>query len=67
MPIPHPLSSGGQEGDAIAIKREYHYNVANPETTLSFLWMMATIREEKDRVFTQVTVQPEFDGRVKLF
>jgi hypothetical protein len=23
--------------------------------------------EEKDRVFTQVTVQPEFDGRFKLF
>jgi hypothetical protein len=29
--------------------------------------MMGAVREEKDRVFTQVTVQPEFDGRFKLF
>jgi hypothetical protein len=33
----------------------------------TFVWMMAAIREEQDRVFTQVTVQPEFDGRFKLF
>ena len=56
-----------REGDAIAIKRGYHYNVATPGTTIGFLWMMAAIREEKDRVFTQVTVQSEFDGRFKLF
>jgi len=55
------------EGDAIAIKKGYHYNVASPGTTIGFLWMMAAIKEEKDRVFTQVTVQPEFDGRFKLF
>ncbi len=55
------------EGDAVAIKRGYHYNVASPGTTTGFLWMMAAVREEKDRVFTQVTVQPEFDGRFKLF
>jgi 5-deoxy-glucuronate isomerase len=55
------------EGDAVAIKKGYHYNVASPGTTVGFLWMMAAIREEKDRVFTQVTVQPEFDGRFKLF
>jgi 5-deoxy-glucuronate isomerase len=55
------------EGDAVAIKKGYHYNVASPGTTLGFLWMMAAVREEKDRVFTQVTVQKEFDGRFKLF
>lgn len=55
------------EGDAVAIKKGYHYNVASPGTTVGFLWMMAAIREEKDRIFTQVTVQPEFDGRFKLF
>ena len=55
------------EGDAVAIKKGFHYNVASPGTTVGFLWMMAAIREEKDRVFTQVTVQPEFDGRFKLF
>jgi 5-deoxy-glucuronate isomerase len=55
------------EGDAVAIKKGYHYNVASPGTTTGFLWMMAAVREEQDRVFTQVTVQPEFDGRFKLF
>ena len=55
------------EGDAVAIKKGYHYNVATPGTTIGFLWMMAAVREEKDRVFTQVTVQKEFDGRFKLF
>lgn len=55
------------DGDAVAIKNGYHYNVASPGTTTRFLWMMAAIRAEQDRVFTQVTVQPEFDGRFKLF
>jgi len=55
------------EGDAVAIKKGYHYNVASPGTTVGFLWMMAAIREEKDRVFAQVSIQPEFDGRFKLF
>lgn len=56
-----------REGDAVAIKRGYHYNVASPGTQTRFLWMMAAVREETDRVFTTVTVQPEFDGRFKLF
>ena len=56
-----------REGDAVAIQKGYHYNVAAPGTVTTFLWMMAAIREEEDRVFTQVTVQPEFDGRFKLF
>jgi 5-deoxy-glucuronate isomerase len=55
------------EGDAVAIKKGFHYNVASPGTKVGFLWMMAAIREGKDRVFTQVTVQSEFDGRFKLF
>jgi len=56
-----------REGDAVAIKKGYHYNVAAPGTVTTFLWMMAAIREEQDRVFTQVIVQPEFEGRFKLF
>ncbi len=56
-----------REGDAVAIRKGYHYNVAAPGTATTFLWMMAAIREEQDRVFSQVTVQPEFDGRFKLF
>ncbi len=56
------------EGDAVAIKRGYHYNVASPGTVTGFVWMMAAIREEEDRVFSTVHVQPEFaGGRFKLF
>lgn len=56
------------EGDAVAIKRGYHYNVATPGTETRFVWMMAAVREEEDRVFSKVTVQPEFAGdRFKLF
>jgi 5-deoxy-glucuronate isomerase len=55
------------DGDAVAIQKGYHYNVAAPGTVTTFLWMMAAIREGEDRVFTQVTVQPEYDGRFKLF
>ena len=56
------------EGDAVAIKRGYHYNVATPGTRIGFVWMMAAIREGEDRAFSTVTVQPEFAGdRFKLF
>ena len=56
-----------REGDAVAIKNGYHYNVATPGTRVAFVWMMAAIREVEDRVFSVVHVQPEFDGRFKLF
>jgi len=56
------------EGDAVAIKKGYHYNVATPGTQVGFVWMMAAIREGEDRAFSTVTVQPEFAGdRFKLF
>jgi 5-deoxy-glucuronate isomerase len=55
------------DGDAVAIQKGYHYNVAAPGTVTTFLWMMAAVREEQDRVFTAVTIQPEFEGRFKLF
>ncbi len=56
------------EGDAVAIKKGYHYNVASPGTQVGFVWMMAAIREGEDRMFSTVTVQPEFAGdRFKLF
>lgn len=55
-----------REGDAVAIKKGYHYNVAAPGTVTTFVWMMAAIQEEKDRVFTKVKVQPEFEGKFKL-
>ena len=56
------------EGDAVAIKKGYHYNVATPGTQVGFVWMMAAIREGEDRMFGTVTIQPEFAGdRFKLF
>lgn len=56
------------EGDAVAVKKGYHYNVASPGTQVAFVWMMAAVREEEDRVFSSCTVQPEFAGeRFKLF
>ncbi len=56
------------EGDAVAIKKGYHYNVAAPGTQIGFVWMMAGIREGEDRRFSTVTIQPEFAGdRFKLF
>jgi 5-deoxy-glucuronate isomerase len=56
------------EGDAVAIKKGYHYNVATPGTEVGFVWMMAAIREEVDRDFSVARVEPEFAGdRFKLF
>lgn len=56
-----------REGDAVAVKKGFHYNVASPGTTIGFLWMVAAIHEEQDRRrFAKETVQPEFDGRFKL-
>lgn len=54
-------------GDAVSIKNGYHTNVAAPGTKIAFVWMMAAVREEADRVFSVVHVQPEFDGKFKLF
>ena len=57
-----------REGDAVAIKNGYHFNVAAPGTRIGFVWMMAAVREVEDRVFSVVHVQPEFSGgQFKLF
>ena len=38
----------------------YHPNVAAPGGPINFLWMMAAKREDVDRQFGVVNVQPEF-------
>jgi 5-deoxy-glucuronate isomerase len=38
----------------------YHPNVAAPGGAINFLWMMAAHREDVDRQFGVVNVQPEF-------
>lgn len=48
------------EGDVVVMPKGYHPNVACPNGSINFLWMMAAHREEIDRQFGVVNVQPEF-------
>ena len=43
----------------------YHPNVAAPGGSINFLWMMAAVREDEDRQYGVVNVQPEF-GNLEL-
>ena len=38
----------------------YHPNVAAPGGQINFVWMMAAIREDEDRQYGVVNVQPDF-------
>jgi 5-deoxy-glucuronate isomerase len=49
-----------REGDCIVMPKGYHPNVAAPGGTINFLWIMAAHREEVDRQFGVVNVQPEY-------
>jgi 5-deoxy-glucuronate isomerase len=49
-----------QDGDAVVMPRGYHPNVAAPGHRIGFLWAMAAHREQEDRQFGVVNVQPEF-------
>lgn len=49
-----------RDGDVVLMPRGYHPNVASPGHRIGFLWAMAAHREEKDRQFGVVNVQPEF-------
>lgn len=49
-----------REGDVVLMPEGYHPNVAAPGGSINFLWMMAANREQKDRQFGVVNVQPEF-------
>jgi len=48
------------EGDVVVMPKGYHPNVACPHGQINFLWMMAANREQIDRQFGVVNVQPEF-------
>jgi 5-deoxy-glucuronate isomerase len=50
-----------REGDAVMLPAGYHPNVAVPGYPIAFLWAMAAHREEEDRQFGVVNVQPGFD------
>ena len=40
----------------------YHPNVAAPGGPINFLWMMAAVREDEDRQYGVVNVQPDFSN-----
>lgn len=52
-----------REGDAVIIPQGYHPNVSAPGGRVGFLWFMAAHREELDRQFGVVNVQPGFAER----
>jgi 5-deoxy-glucuronate isomerase len=49
-----------REGDVVLMPQGYHPNVAAPGGSINFLWMMAAAREDVDRQFGVVNVQPDF-------
>ena len=48
-----------REGDVVLMPQGYHPNVAAPGGQINFLWMMAAVREDDDRQYGVVNVQPE--------
>jgi 5-deoxy-glucuronate isomerase len=51
-----------REGDVVMMPQGYHPNVAAPGGSINFLWMMAAVREDEDRLYGVVNVQPEFSN-----
>ncbi|MGE3840833.1 MAG: 5-deoxy-glucuronate isomerase [Vicinamibacterales bacterium] len=49
-----------REGDVVLMPQGYHPNVAAPGGAINFLWMMAAHREDIDRQYGVVNVQPDF-------
>lgn len=49
-----------REGDCVIMPEGYHPNVAAPGGQINFVWMMAAHREDVDRKYGVVNVQPEF-------
>jgi 5-deoxy-glucuronate isomerase len=49
-----------REGDVVLMPGGYHPNVAAPGSAINFIWMMAANREDVDRQYGVVNVQPDF-------
>jgi 5-deoxy-glucuronate isomerase len=49
-----------RDGDVVLMPAGYHPNVGAPGHPINFLWMMAAIREDADRQYGVVNVQPDF-------
>jgi 5-deoxy-glucuronate isomerase len=50
-----------RDGDAVLMPAGYHPNVSVPGHSIGFLWAMAAHREQQDRQFGVVNVQPAFN------
>jgi 5-deoxy-glucuronate isomerase len=51
-----------REGDVVMMPQGYHPNVAAPGGSINFLWMMAAVREDEDRLYGVVNVHPDFSN-----
>lgn len=49
-----------RENDIVLMPQGYHPNVAAPGASINFVWMMAANREDDDRQYGVVNVQPDF-------
>ena len=49
-----------RENDIVLMPQGYHPNVAAPGGSINFVWMMAANREDEDRQYGVVNVQPDF-------
>lgn len=56
------LAAVVREGDVVLMPKGYHPNVAAPGNSINFLWMMAANREDVDRQYGVVNVQPEYSA-----
>jgi 5-deoxy-glucuronate isomerase len=50
-----------RDGDAVLMPAGYHPNVSVPNHRIGFMWAMAAHRENEDRQFGVVNVQPDFN------
>ncbi len=51
-----------RQDDVVMMPQGYHPNVAAPGGSINFLWMMAAVREDEDRQYGVVNVQPDFSS-----
>ena len=54
------LAAFVRQDDIVLMPKGYHPNVAAPGGSINFIWMMAAHREDADRQFGVVNVQPAF-------
>jgi 5-deoxy-glucuronate isomerase len=54
------LAAVVRQDDCVLMPQGYHPNVAAPGGRINFLWMMAAVREDEDRQFGVVNVQPDY-------